>query len=223
MASTARLGLLLLAFRGYGKAAILVNNLDKNLILVWNADSVLSGPLNIEAQQLRKILDVFLLFLWQTVNLDALHAFILWKLLTAARPSRKFDLVAVDFQVLIDKHFKLFLVSEVAYLSASHVLHVRARSFIHQLPEPLIDLIFFQVKIDSQLSSQTSRWNLPFMHFKDLQKYLHLLRLLPRPIPILVLGANLFGDIRLSNVAVATSYVAELVMHLRLLFSLDLL
>lgn len=63
MASTARLGLLLLAFRGYGKAAILVNNLDKNLILVWNADSVLSGPLNIEAQQLRKILDVFLLFL----------------------------------------------------------------------------------------------------------------------------------------------------------------
>ena len=61
------------------------------------------------------------------------------------------------------------------------------------------------------------------MHFKDLQKYLHLLRLLPCPIPILVLGANLFGDIRLSNVAVATSYVAELVMHLRLLFSLDLL
>ena len=63
MASTARLRLLLLAVRGYGKAAILVNNLDKNLILVWNADSVLSGPLNIEAQQLRKILDVFLLFL----------------------------------------------------------------------------------------------------------------------------------------------------------------
>ena len=158
------------------------------------------------------------------MNLDTLHALILRKLLTAARQSRKFDLVAVDFQVLIDEHFKLFLVSEVAYLCAPHVLHVRARPLIHQLPEPLIDLIFFQVKIDSQLSSQTSRWNLPFMHFKDLQKNLHLLRLLPRPVPILVLGADHFGDIRLSNVvAVATSDAAELVLLLRLLFSLDLL
>ena len=157
------------------------------------------------------------------MNLDALHTLILRKLLTAARQSRKFDLVAVDFQVLIDEHFKLFLVSEVAYLCASHVLHVRARSFIHQLPEPLIDLIFFQVKIDSQLSSQTSRWNLPFMHFKDLQKNLHLLRLLPRPVPILVFGADHFGDIRLSNVAVATSDAAELFLLLRLLFCLDLL
>ena len=63
MAPTARLGLLLLGFRGYSKTAILVNNLDQNLALVWNADGVLGGPLNIEAQQLRKILDVLLLLL----------------------------------------------------------------------------------------------------------------------------------------------------------------
>ena len=79
------------------------------------------------------------------MNLDALHTLILRKLLTAARQSRKFDLVAVDFQVLIDEHFKLFLISKVAYLCTSYILHVRARSLIHQLPEPLIDLIFFQV------------------------------------------------------------------------------
>ena len=56
------------------------------------------------------------------------------------------------------------------------------------------------------------------MHFKDFQKNLHLLRLLPRPIPILELDAH-FGEI----FAIGASNAAKLVFHLRLLLSLDLL
>ena len=56
------------------------------------------------------------------------------------------------------------------------------------------------------------------MHFKDFQKDLHLLRLLPRPVPILELDAH-FREI----FAIGASNAAKLVFHLRLLLSLDLL
>ena len=97
-------------------------------------------------------------------------------------------------QGLVYEHFKFLLVRQLAYMAGAwRDLKLPLKSctlFLVDLPEPLVYLIFLQTKLFRQLYAHLSGRHAPLLLLEDPVEHVHLVRVLPLPIPGVLAAAN---------------------------------
>ena len=135
---------------------ILVRYTDRELMLIWISYQSLSSLFYVEIDSFSENFIVLLFLQRGTMQLDIVHCFLFRQFFTVTVLADERDLVSIVLHGLIQENFKSLLVCELAdviRVGSRFGIFKRPHLLLVNLPEPLVDLVLFQVQLFCKLNS----------------------------------------------------------------------